>query len=67
MAKRYGVLPSVLLATGYSTDMICANLAVGYENYVSKCHQDGVDPKAPMPTRDEMLAMIERTRSGRQG
>ena len=62
VAKRYGVLPSVVLSAGYDTDIICANIAVGYENYASKCQQDGVDPTKPMPTQDEMLAMIERTK-----
>lgn len=66
MAKRYGVLPSVVLATGYNTDMICASLAVGHENYIAQCQKDGVDPTTPKPTQDEMLAMIERTRRDSQ-
>lgn len=52
----------MVLATGYSTDMICASLAVGYENYLNKAQQDGVDPSRAQPTQAEMLAMIERTR-----
>ena len=65
MAKRYGVLPSVVLETGYNTDMICASLAVGYESYLNKAQKDGIDPSKPQPTQDEMLAMIERTRHGK--
>lgn len=62
VAKRYGVLPSVVLDTGYNTDMICASLAVGYESYSAQCARDGVDATKPKPTEDEMLAMIERVK-----
>lgn len=65
MAKRYGVLPSVVLATGYDTDMICANIAVGYESYLNRAQENGVNPATPQPTQDEMLAMIERVRNGK--
>lgn len=67
VAKRYGVLPSVVLDAGYNTDMICANLAVGYENYVAQKHRDGKDPTKPEPTQEEMLAMIAKVRDGKNG
>ena len=63
VAKRYGVLPSVALASGYDTDIICANIAVGYENYLNKAQKDGIDPNKPNPTQDEMLEMIKRARN----
>ena len=66
VAKRYGVLPSVLLATGYNTDIVCASLAAGHESYVNQCQRDGIDSTKPQPTQDEMLAMIERTRRDSQ-
>jgi hypothetical protein len=62
IAKRYGVLPSVALATGYDTDIICANIAVGYESYLANKHKDGADPSKATPTQEEMLAMIERVK-----
>ncbi len=63
VAKRYGVLPSTALKDGYDTDMICAHLAAGYENYLNKCARDGVDTSTPKPTEQQMLAMIERARN----
>lgn len=63
VAKRYGVLPSAVLSTGYNTDMICASLGVGYENYVARAHAAGEDPSKPKPTQKEMLAMIQKVRN----
>ena len=42
--------------------MICASLAVGYENYCAQCARDGVDATKPKPTEEQMLAMIERVK-----
>lgn len=67
VAKRYGVLPSAVLDAGYNTDMICANLAVGYENYVAQKQRDGKDPTKPEPTQEELLAMIQRVKDGKNG
>ena len=63
VAKRYGVLPSTALATGYNTDIICASLAAGYESYSAQCARDGVDATKPKPTEDEMLAMIQKVKN----
>lgn len=60
IAKRYGVLPSVALATGYDTDMICANIAVGYENYIAQ--NNGAAAERKQPTQEQMLAMIEKVK-----
>ena len=61
VAKRYGVLPSVVLSAGYDTDIICANIAVGYENYLNS--DDGKGSVAAQPTQEEMLAMIARVKN----
>ena len=63
VAKRYGVLPSVALATGYDTDIICANIAIGYENYLNRAQENGTDPTTPELTQEEMLEMIKRARN----
>lgn len=65
VAKRYGVLPSVVLDSGYNTDMICASLAVGYENYVAGMQREGKDPTKAQPTQEELLAMIQRVKDGK--
>jgi len=62
VAKRYGVLPSKLLATGWNTDVICANLAIGYENWCRKRAESG-NSNTPQPSIEEMQAMIAKVRS----
>jgi hypothetical protein len=59
VAKRYGVLPSQLLAKGWNTDIVCANLAVGYENYLRRRAESGQN-QTPQPSVEEMQAMIAR-------
>ena len=54
-----------MLDAGYNTDMICANLAVGYENYVAQRSRAGEDPTKPEPTQEELLAMIQRVKDGK--
>jgi hypothetical protein len=65
VAKRYGVLPSVLLREGSSIDIQVAELAVGYQNFYyeqEERKQTGAPPKPPKLSQEEMMAMMERVK-----
>jgi hypothetical protein len=64
VAKRYGKLPSEVIESGSSIDLQIANLAVHYENYLHKKHQDKADGKiTPNLSQEEMQAMLDKVRS----
>lgn len=66
VAKRYGTLPSKVLAEGSSIDMLVAEIAVGYQNWTyeeAERKQKGAPPKPPDLTQEQMMAMIERVRN----
>lgn len=51
-----------MLKNGTSVDIFVAEIAVGYENYLTKKHQGGAPP-TPELSQGEMLAMMERVRA----
>jgi hypothetical protein len=64
VAKRYGKLPSEVVESGSSIDLQIANLAIAYENYLTKKHKDkeaGIIK--PDLTQEEMTEMLERVRN----
>jgi hypothetical protein len=61
VAKRYGKLPSEVMSTGYTIDLYCGELAVGYERYLA--NKD--NPQAKQPGQDEMQAMIDNVRKNK--
>jgi hypothetical protein len=55
-----------LLSEGSSLDILVAELAVGYQNFMydqEQRKQTGAPPKPPDLGQDEMKAMIERVRN----
>lgn len=66
VAKRYGILPSRLLEEGSSIDILVAEIAIGYQNYMyeeAERKQTGAPPKPPSLSQEEMKSMIERVRN----
>lgn len=68
VSKRYGKLPSEVMATGNTFDFYIADLAANYQSWhyeQSKSNSNnGVNRAPPVPklSQEEMLAMIERVR-----
>lgn len=58
-SKRYGVLPSQLLASGDTIDLHCAEIAAGYEKWVKE--NPGINNKHGL-TQDELLEMMENAK-----
>lgn len=44
LARRYSVLPSVLMAQGDTFDLMVMDVAVGYEKYINSKQNNQVDP-----------------------
>lgn len=63
VAKRYGVLPSQLIAQGDTLDLDCANIAVAYEKFVVE--NPGVKTNHGK-SQQELLQMMERARETQQ-
>jgi hypothetical protein len=63
VAKRYGMLPSELLVRANTFDIMIAETAVGYENYLNKKDRgDTMTPQAPDLSEKEMQAMIDKVK-----
>ena len=65
MAKRYGQLPSHVIRTGESIDIIISEIALGYENYMhEKAENDakGIPTMGKKRSTKELQAMMEATR-----
>lgn len=64
VAKRYGTLPSMVLKEGDSLDLKIANLAVQYENYLTKKASDKAQGKVGSDlTQEEMQGMLDRVKA----
>jgi hypothetical protein len=65
MAKRYGKLPSEIMATATTFDMTVGQTAVEYENYCyerEKRKAEGVAEPAGNLTQEQMLEMIKKVK-----
>jgi len=65
VSKRYGVLPSQVLESGNSFDVLCATLGVQYENYLNKVARDEADGKKTIShnySQEDLLTMVKRAR-----
>lgn len=61
IAKRYGVLPSELLAKGSSIDIHVAEIGVGYENYLyNKDKNRSIGPTPAKISQQEAQDMWNR-------
>lgn len=66
VAKRYGQLPSTVLAQGSDLDMITGEIALGYENYLhEKANNEtkGVPTMGKKYTNEQLAAMLATTRA----
>ena len=63
VAKRYGKLPSEIIESGSSIDLQIAQMAIAYENWLSKKHKDKSDGKISNDlTPEEMQSMLNSVR-----
>jgi hypothetical protein len=65
IAKRYGKLPSEIMASATTFDMTVGQTAVEYENYCydrEKRRADGVAEPAGNLTQEQMLDMIKKVK-----
>jgi hypothetical protein len=65
VAKRYGVLPSMVLRSGDSVDYKIADLAVRYENWSREAAErksKGLPPPAPKIQTQDLQAMLDQVR-----
>ena len=65
MAHRYHMLPTEALARGTTFDLYVLDLSakwVKYQQEQADLESRGITAGAKLPSQDEMLAMIERTR-----
>ena len=64
MAERYGVLPSVLIATATTQDIWIFDVATSYQHYLNekqrRAHKQPTGPTAATPEMAEQLAEFKR-------
>ncbi len=61
VAKRYGVLPSMILKEGDNFDLLCAEFAVSYEAWAMKNKDNKINNTHGL-SQEDMLASIQRVR-----
>ena len=62
MAKRYGKLPSEILASASTLDLVVLDAALTYENYLQEKQNKGSGTLNPPQVKEEELIKIwERT------
>jgi hypothetical protein len=59
LARRYSKLPSEILESGTTMDLEIAEVAVGYEQYVSKQQKSGTPVINHNYSQDELKAMVD--------
>ena len=65
LAKRYGKLPSEVMAQATTFDLTVGQLAVDYKNYtyeVEKRKQNGQAMPAPRLTQEQMQDMMKKAK-----
>jgi hypothetical protein len=66
VSKRYGMLPSQVLKSGSSMDVVCAQLGVQYENYLNQRAMDRANGKNTVDHNlsvEQMQAMLNSVRN----
>lgn len=61
VARRYATLPSKILQEGDSLDIMCAEIALGYENYLKK--QNDSKNLTQQYDQEELKLMMARVRN----
>jgi hypothetical protein len=59
LGKRYGMLPSQVIQTASTFDLVVMDAAMSYENHVNKN-----DSTPPEVSEEELLKILERSRVG---
>lgn len=64
VAQRYGVLPTVLLSSGSSVDIMIATTAQSYAaRKQAEAEGKPLPKRKPVLTEKEMMAMVERAKA----
>jgi hypothetical protein len=62
MAKRYGKLPSEIMVSASTFDMVVMDAALSYEGYLEQQHRQERSGQAPDVPQEELLKIMERSR-----
>lgn len=62
MAKRYAKLPSEIMMSASTFDMVVMDAAISYEGYLESQHQRGRSGAPPDVPEEELMKILERSR-----
>ena len=62
MAKRYAKLPSEIMASASTFDMVVMDAALSYEGYLEQQHKQARSGQSPDVPQEELLKIMERSR-----
>lgn len=62
MAKRYGKLPSEIMVSASTFDMVVMDAALSYEGYLEQQHRQQTSGAPPDVSEEELLKIAERHR-----
>ena len=62
LGKRYGMLPSEVLARGNTFDLYIMDCALTFENYHNKKAANGGRPPVPDYTQEELMAIMNKAK-----
>lgn len=62
MAKRYAKLPSEIMSSASTFDMVVMDAALSYEGYLEQQHRQQASGKPPDLPEEELLKIVERHR-----
>jgi hypothetical protein len=62
MAKRYGKLPSEIMNSASTFDMVVMDAALSYEGYLEQQHRQQTSGQAPDVSEEELLKIVEKHR-----
>ena len=66
LAKRYGKLPSEILRTADSFDIMIMDVALTYERYLNDKAKGKPTARTEDFTQDELKSIMEKSKSGRK-
>ena len=62
MAKRYAKLPSEIMSSASTFDMVVMDAALSYEGYLEQQHRQQSSGQAPEVSEEELLKIVEKHR-----
>jgi len=62
LGKRYGLLPSEVIARGNTFDLYIMDCALTFENYYNKKAANGGKDPIPDYTQDELMTLLNKAK-----